>query len=100
MEGRSRLPEGTPRTVQPAEDVFVREVGGELVLMNPTKGEYFGLAETGLAMWESLTRHGAVEAARAELLERYDVDAARLEADLDRFVDELVEAGLLAPAAG
>ncbi len=81
--------------VRPAEGVFVREVDGELVLLNPTSGRYYGLDRVGLAMWEALSAGESVETARDQLLERFDVDAERLDADLERLVGELEAEGLV-----
>jgi len=81
--------------VRPAEGVFVREVDGELVLLNPTSGRYYGLDRVGLAMWEALAAGETVETARAQLLERFDVEAARLEADLESLIGDLEREGLV-----
>ena len=81
--------------VRPAEGVFVREVDGELVLLNPASGRYYGLDRVGLAMWEELSTNDSAEAARARLLERFDVEPARLAEDLDRLVGELEAEGLV-----
>jgi len=81
--------------VRPAEGVFVREVDGELVLLNPASGRYYGLDRVGLAMWEELSTNDSAEAARARLLERFDVEPERLAEDLDRLVGELEAEGLV-----
>ena len=81
--------------VRPADGVFVREVDGELVLLNPTSGRYYGLDRVGLAMWETLAAGASVDAARDQLLERFDVESARLEQDLQRLIAELEREGLV-----
>ena len=79
--------------MRPADGVFVREVDGELVLLNPTSGRYYGLDRVGLAMWEALSAGESVETARAQLLDRFDVEPTRLEQDLERLIGELERRG-------
>ncbi|MDQ3648510.1 MAG: PqqD family protein [Actinomycetota bacterium] len=84
-----------PLRVRPTEGVFAREVDGELVLLHPQSGRYYGLDRVGLAMWEALGEGGSVAAARARLLGRFDVEPGRLDADLQRLVGELEREGLV-----
>ena len=65
------------------------------MLLNPTSGRYYGLDRVGLAMWEALAAGESVETARDQLLERFDVDAPRLEQDLERLIGELEREGLV-----
>jgi hypothetical protein len=78
-----------------SEDVLVRELHGESVLLDLKSESYFGLDEVGTRMWEALTAHDSVESAFDALLEAYDVPASELRDDLERFVDELAESGLV-----
>jgi Coenzyme PQQ synthesis protein D (PqqD) len=81
--------------VRPADGVFVREVDGELVLLNPESGRYYGLDRVGLAMWEELSTGLPAGAAHGRLLERFDVEPERLAADLRRLIVELEDEGLV-----
>jgi hypothetical protein len=84
-----------PRSARPAPGVFSTEVDGELVLLEPKSGRYFGLDRVGLAFWEALVDAPDVERAKNLLLERFDVEEGRLTEDISRLVDGLEDAGLL-----
>jgi len=77
------------------ETVLSTELDAEGVLLNLETGEYFGLDEVGLAMWKALAAHGEVAAARATLVEQFDVTDEVLTRDLDELIGKLVERRLL-----
>ena len=77
------------------ETVLSTELQNEGVLLNLETGEYFGLDEVGMDMWKVLSTSGTVEAARAVLLEQYDVTAEVLTRDLGNFVATLAERKLV-----
>lgn len=77
------------------ETVLSTELQDEGVLLNLETGEYFGLDEVGLDMWKVLGASGTLEAARATLLEQYDVAEEVLAGDLRAFVTTLVERKLV-----
>src|SRR5512133_199868 len=77
------------------EDVLIRDLDGESVVLNIRTEKYYGLDAVGTRMWAVLTEGDTVEAAFDKLLEEYDVERARLRSDLETFVSELVEHGLL-----
>jgi hypothetical protein len=85
----------TRKRVVPSENVLVRELGGESVLLHLESESYFGLDEVGTGMWHALTAHPSVDAAFKALLETYDVPPDALRGDLERFVGELAQAGLV-----
>lgn len=70
----------------------------EGVLLNLETGEYFGLDAVGLDAWKALGAHGSVEAARAQMLARYDVSEDVLARDLADLVAKLAARGLLVVA--
>ena len=85
----------TGKRIVAAENVLVRELAGESVLLHLDSESYFGLDEVGTGMWEALTAHASVDAAFQALLETYDVQPAELRGDLERFVAQLAHAGLV-----
>ena len=85
----------TGKRIVPSENVLVRELAGESVLLHLDSESYFGLDEVGTGMWEALTAHPSIDAAFQALLATYDVPPGELRDDLERFVGELAQAGLV-----
>lgn len=67
-----------------------------IIFLDLDTEEYFGLDEVGTRMYEALLAEGSTGAARSVLLDEYDVDEQTLRRDLDAFVAQLLERGLLA----
>ena len=84
-----------PTQVEISPEALFQELEGETVLLNLQSERYYGLDDVGTRMWQLLAENGNVAAAFAQLLKEYDVDAARLEADLAVLIGRLAEAGLL-----
>jgi hypothetical protein len=80
-------------TISP--EVLFQEVGGEAVLLDLASETYFGLDDIGTRIWQLLQEHGELMAIRDRMLQEYDVEAARLEEDLLRHIEQLAEAGLV-----
>jgi len=80
------------------DTVLSTELHDEGVLLNLETGEYFGLDEVGMEMWKVLRANGDVGAARAALLEQYDVAEDVLAKDLDELIAKLAERKLLVVA--
>ena len=83
------------RRIRISPSTLSREVQGETVLLQLDSGEYFGLDELGTRIWQLLTADGDLDAARIALLNEYDVDAAVLDTDFARIVDELIARRLI-----
>lgn len=71
-----------------------------LLFLNYETEEYFGLDDTGTAMYEALVSTGSVVEAVEQLAGVYDVERDRLTADLEKFVGALLERGLLVHEQG
>jgi hypothetical protein len=76
-------------------DVLEAPLDDELVLLEPTAGTYFGVNESGTAIWRLMRRGRSAAEVAAELSARFDVDPVRARADVDRFVGRLQSAGLM-----
>jgi len=85
--------------VRVAPDVMFRLVGDEGVLVNLNTERYLGLNAVGTRMWTALAGASSVQEAYDRLLEEYDVEPARLRADLDEFIDRLLGQQLIETAA-
>lgn len=77
------------------EAVLHQRLGAETVMLHIGSELYFGLDEVGTRVWELIKEHGAVAPVMATLLAEYDVDPATLQADVDRLLGELLDAGLI-----
>jgi Coenzyme PQQ synthesis protein D (PqqD) len=77
------------------DDVLLRELDGEAVLLNLSTSTYFGLDAVGTRFWAVLTSAPSVEAAYEILLDEYDVPPSVLHQDLDALLGQLMEHGLL-----
>lgn len=76
-------------------DVLFQEVSGEIVLLDLASESYFGLDEIGARIWTLLNEEKAVGQIVEVLLDEYEVDRARLEADVNDLLENLLEAGLI-----
>jgi len=88
-----------------ATTVFVRtttplaaEVDGELVMLDPATSRYYGLADTGMRIWQLLETPRSVEEITAVLVEEYAVDHDTCTAETLAFVGRLESAGLVTEA--
>jgi hypothetical protein len=81
--------------VAPAPNVLFRELGGEAVILDLKTERYLGLDETGTRMWRLLTELDSVQTAYAALLDEYEVEPDRLRQDLEGFLNQLQDHGLI-----
>jgi hypothetical protein len=77
------------------DTVFTQEIDDELVILDMESENYFGLDETGTAIWQAVKEKESLKEVLELLLEQYDVDKEVLKQDLFDFVKELIENGLV-----
>lgn len=82
-------------TISISPDVMVRKVGEESVLLDLKTERYLGLDDVSARFWELLTSGGSIQSAYETLLAEFEVDPERLSQDLDDFVQELIQFGLV-----
>jgi DNA-binding MarR family transcriptional regulator len=80
-----------------ADGVLRAELEGEAVLMNPDTGQYHLLNPTGVRVLDAIERNDDVSDAVSDLARRGGVSEATVDADVQAFVDALLERGLLTP---
>ncbi len=78
-----------------SSDVLFQQVGGETVLLDLASENYFGLDAVGTRVWQLLTRGKSLGHVLDTLLDEYDVEREVLEADVERLIGDLAEAGLV-----
>ncbi len=82
-------------TISISPDVMIRKVGEESVLLDLKTERYLGLDDVSARFWDLLTSGGSSQSAYETLLTEFEVDPERLRNDLDDFVQELVQFGLV-----
>jgi Coenzyme PQQ synthesis protein D (PqqD) len=82
-------------TISISPDVMVRKVGEESVLLDLKTERYLGLDDVSARFWDLLTSGGSIQSAYEKLLTEFEVDPKRLLNDLDDFVQELRQLGLI-----
>lgn len=89
------------RTYAPSDDVVVREIEGELIIVPLVAGigniedELFTLNETGRAIWERLDGKKSLKDVAKELSSEYEAQEAEIERDLIGLVEELLKRRML-----
>jgi hypothetical protein len=86
--------------VVPAPEVMFRTVGDEAVLLNLKNQLYMGLDAVGTRMWTALAEAESIQQAYDSLLAEYDVEAEQLRRDLQEFLGELKQNGLIEVRSG
>ncbi len=69
--------------------VMIAEVGGEAVLLHGTDGAYFGLNAVAVRAWKVLAEGGSFAECHERLLQEFDVEPGRLQADLQALISDL-----------
>lgn len=95
MEAKGYMSNLLRRQVFKPPDVLLQDLEGEAVLLNLVSGQYYGLDENSHRMYQVLVTSPSVQAAFEVLLNEYEIEPERLKADLVRFLDKLLENGLV-----
>lgn len=85
------------------DDVVARDeaslsatIDDEAVLLQPDAGTYYGMNEVATLLWEALEEPATVAQLRSVLLSEFDVGRDVAERDLQAFLADLEDAGLVA----
>ena len=78
-----------------SKDQISCDLGGEAAILQLASGVYFGLDAVGASVWQLIQQPKTVGEIHAALLEEYDVEAARCEADLQALLRDMLAAGLI-----
>lgn len=83
------------KTFQISNQITTARVESGVVLLNLLTGEFFGLEGTSVRYWELLSTTGSLEETVRIVVEEYDVETIEVKADLNAFIEQLKEAGLV-----
>ena len=81
--------------VRQSEGQVSAAIDGEVVMMSVERGGYYGLDEVGSWIWALIEQPMEVSALCDRLLEEYEVERAACESDVIKFLEELVEQGVV-----
>lgn len=81
--------------VKISEEVLVRHLQGETVLLDLRSQHYFGLDEVGTRIWQLLAERGETGAVVEAMVEEFDVERSEVERDLVDFLAQLEAAELV-----
>lgn len=76
--------------------VLTQKLDGELVLLHPEQGLYYGLNQVGTTVWELLRQSPgrSLRSVMEALCQEYDVSQAQCEEDVLKMVRQLYNSGL------
>ena len=77
------------------ENVLFQELDGEAVLLSLDEGCYFGLDELGTRIWKLIEDNLDESQVVEKIVEEYDVEPDQARQDLDKFLGDLEESGLI-----
>lgn len=71
------------------------DLNGEAAILHLDQSVYFGLKGVGAQVWLALEQPQSLAELNRRICQEFDVDAARAQADLMKFLSELEAAGLV-----
>jgi hypothetical protein len=74
----------------------VTDMDGELVMMSIENGKYYRMDRIGSRIWELVERPRAVRDIVMALLPEYEVEEGQCQADVQVFLNKMMEEGLIA----
>ncbi|TNC46859.1 PqqD family protein [Rubellimicrobium rubrum] len=84
-----------PLDLSPSPEALESRVGDETVILHLGNDTYYGLDTLGTEIWGLLKERVPLTEIRDRLAADYGVSAATIEADMVRFLDDLMRNGLL-----
>ena len=74
-----------------------REIDGELIALDGRRSTYLAANAAGALIWRTLADGATREGLADKLVSAFGIDRARALADIDRYVEQMAEHGLLEP---
>jgi hypothetical protein len=94
-EYRAPVPIDDDLTFARSEVPLAADLDGEIVLLNPENGDFFGLRGVAGRIWDLFESPQSVRSLVATLTDEYDVDPAVCTDEVRRFVEKLTDAELI-----
>lgn len=83
-----------------SEDILAAQVPDGVAILNTKTSRYYTLNSVGEFIWNTLRAGSSRERIIEQIIETYDVDCERAEADANDLLTTLLEAGLITKANG
>lgn len=77
------------------EENLTSKIHDEIVMVNITQGNYFGLNSIGSDIWELLDTARSIDELCAILMEDYDIDLESCKSDVSTFIKDLLKKDLI-----
>lgn len=71
---------------------------GDTVMMSIDRGEYYGVTGVGTRIWELLENPTSLAQVITTISAEFEVDEATCQADAERFIQELMDNGMVSLA--
>lgn len=81
--------------VQVPEHVLMRQVGGEVVMLNLAQENYYGLNDVGARLMQIAETGATLGRIVEQLLAEFDAGREQIESDVRRIAADLIAAGLI-----
>lgn len=75
--------------------IITADLNGETVMMDIATGQYYNLGEVGGRIWEILEKTMSRDALVDLLIKEYDVSREQCEKDIEPFLEQLLNSGLM-----
>jgi len=89
-------PDPSPTLITRNSNLVAADIDSDLVMMSIEQGEYFGITGVGSRVWELLAAPITVADVVRVICAEYAVDEATCQADMQAFIEELIQLGLAA----
>lgn len=76
-------------------DVLLRQIENEAILMCIPTGAYYNLSETSISFWEALQNKQPLQPVVNQIINEYEVEPSRVVEDLRIFLQDLLEFGII-----
>ena len=81
--------------LQQGQDHVATSIGDETAVMSIKRGRYYAIGDVAERIWQMLEAPVSLREIAERLLEEYDIAPEQCETEVDAFLDELIEEGLV-----
>ncbi len=81
--------------IQRVENIASATINGEVINLNPYNGQYYSLNEVSALLWENLEAPNDMMSLCELVMAEYEVDLETCMRDVQGFIQEMIDAGML-----